>query len=104
LTLGVRSVSVKSSSGTTTTLYTVSPYAGGAAGACLTNPLVGATDPIGDQSGNDLAAGDGRPLRPQLFITDITKVPTNREGDWQYGGTGIDPRKVCGSWKAAVRT
>src|ERR1043165_9151556 len=50
LTFGVRSVSLKTISGTTTTSYPVSVYTG--VPGCITNPLVGATDPLGDQSGN----------------------------------------------------
>src|SRR4029077_15216099 len=57
------------------------------------------------QSGNDVAAGGGRPLWPALFITDLTvNAATSRAGDWQQGGTGIPPGQVCGKWKAAVRT
>ena len=59
----------------------------------------------GDLTGNDVAAGGGRPLWPSLFITDLTvNGPTSRAGDWQQGGIGIPPHRVCGMWKAAVRT
>jgi hypothetical protein len=66
---------------------------------------VGTTIATGDQSGNDVAAGGGRPLWPALFITDLTvNGQTSRAGDWQQGGTGIAPTRVCGVWKGAVRT
>src|SRR4029079_822858 len=40
-----------------------------------------------------------------LFVTDLTKFGAkSRAGDWQQGGTGIPPYRVCGVWKAAVRT
>jgi len=41
---------------------------------------------------------------PALFITDVTNNPPNPlAGDWQYGGTGIPPHFVSGTWKGAVR-
>ncbi|HWB63216.1 MAG TPA: T9SS type A sorting domain-containing protein [Chitinophagales bacterium] len=102
MTLGVRRVIVKTRSGTTTTDYPFSPSS--ATPSCISYPLVGTTIASGEQSGNDLAAGGGRPLWPALFITDITDNPGNRSGDWQQGGVGIAPSRVCGLWKAAVRT
>ena len=102
ITLGVRQVQVKTSAGTTTTNYPVSPYSG--TPGCMSNPLVGTTIMSGDQSGNDEAAGGGRPMWPALFITDLTaNGSSSRIGDWQQGGTGIAPTSICGSWKAAVR-
>ena len=44
----------------------------------------------------------GRPVFPALYITDITNDPANPyAGDWQFGGTGIPPHAVFGTWKAA---
>jgi hypothetical protein len=42
-------------------------------------------------------------LYPALFITDVTPTDSN-SGDWQYGGVGTPPSKVCGTWKSAVTT
>ena len=103
LTLGVRRVVVKTLTGTTTTDYTIASSP--ATPTCVSNPAVGTTFMTGDQSGNDVAAGGGRPLWPALFVTDLTvHGPTSRAGDWQQGGTGVSPNRVCGVWKAAVRT
>ena len=103
MTLGVRQVNVKTSAGTTTTNFTVSPYSG--TPSCLTNPLFGTTANSGDLTGNDVADGGGRPLRPVLYITDLTvNGSTSRIGDWQQGGVAYNPTSICGSWKAAVRT
>ena len=103
MTLGVRQVNVKTSAGTTTTNFTVSPYGG--TPACLTTPLFGTTANTGDLAGNDVADGGGRPLRPVLYITDLTvNGSTSRIGDWQQGGVAYNPTSICGSWKAAVRT
>ena len=103
LTLGVSRVVVKTSSGTTTTDYPVTPAPAGF--GCVSNPLVGDTISSGDQSGNDVAAGGGRPLWPALFITDLTvNGPQSRAGDWQQGGKGIPPTRVCGTWKSAIRS
>ena len=102
MTLGVRRVNIKTSSGITTTDYPVTP-------APLTPttvhyPLVGDTISSGNQSGNDVAAGGGRPLWPAIFITDLTvNGTTSRIGDWQQGGKGTPPHKVSGVWKYAVR-
>src|SRR5437867_1462753 len=103
LTLGVRRVVVKSSSGTTTTNYpfTATP----SSPATVVSPQVGATAASGDQTGNDVAVGGGRPMWPVLFITDLTLNGTSsRAGDWQQGGIGVAPQKVSGIWKGAVRT
>ena len=99
LTLGVRQINVKTSSGTTTTNYPVSPLLTNP--GSVTNPAVGASEA---QGGTDTA---GRPMFPALFITDLSVPPgsTNQlAGDWQYGGTGIPPTAVFGTWKAAVKT
>lgn len=103
MTLGVRSVVVITSSGSTTTNYPITPTP--STPGCVSNPLVGSTIASGDQSGNDVADGGGRPLWPALFITDLTlNGTTSRVGDWQQGGTAIAPHKICGVWKGAVRT
>src|SRR6185369_8285620 len=103
LTLGVRRVIVKSSGGATTTDYPVTPSP--TSPTCVDHPQVGTQIATGDQSGNDVAAGGGRPLWPALFITDLTvNGADSRIGDWQQGGTGVAPHRVCGTWKAAVRT
>jgi hypothetical protein len=100
LTLGVRQVSVKTSSKVTTiTNYAVAKLA--TAPGSATNPDVGAT---AAQGGSDTA---GRPMFPALFITDLSVGPgtTNAlAGDWQYGGTGVPPTAVFGTWKGAVKT
>jgi hypothetical protein len=44
---------------------------------------------------------------PALFITDLSVPPGNTNplaGDWQFGGTGIPPTEVFGTWKAATAT
>ncbi len=103
LTLGVRRVIVKSASGTTLKDFEVTGTPG--APACVDHPKVGTTDETGDFSGNDVAAGGGRPLWPVLYLTDLTvNGSSSHAGDWQMGGKGIAPHRVCGTWKAAVRT
>lgn len=103
LTLGVRRVIVKTNSGTTTTDYPIT--ASPSSPTCVSNPNVGDTISSGDQAGNDVADGGGRPLWPALFLTDLTvNGAPSRAGDWQQGGKGTAPSKVCGTWKAAVRT
>src|SRR6266516_2579989 len=99
LTLGVRRVIANG----TTTDY---PFtASSSTPTCASSPLVGTTIASGDQSGNDTAAGGGRPLWPALFLTDLTvNGSASRIGDWQQGGTGVAPSRVCGVWKGAVKT
>jgi hypothetical protein len=99
LTLGVRSVVVNSSSGTTTTDYSVAPLTSDPGSA--TNPATGTNMLSGDQSGLDPSL---RPMWPSMFITDITTNATSKAGDWQQGGRPQAPNVVYGSWKAAVRT
>jgi hypothetical protein len=41
---------------------------------------------------------------PAIFITDTTYGGNPLGGDWQFGGTGIKPSFVSGTWKGAVRT
>ena len=99
MTLGVRSVVVKTASGSTTTDYTVSPLP--ADPGSVTNPQTGSNMLVGAQSGLDPSL---RPMWPSLFITDVSVDPTSRIGDWQQGGTPSAPNAVYGTWKAAVRT
>jgi hypothetical protein len=101
LTLGVRQVKVKTSSGTLPpTDYPISTMVTDPDSAI--NPQVGSTIDSGDQAGTDVS---GRPMFPALFITDVTNNPPNPlAGDWQYGGTAIPPHAIFGTWKGAVRT
>jgi len=100
LTLGVRQVNTKTSGGTTTQNYPVTPMVGNPSHAV--NPQTGATI---NQGGVDFAAGDGRPIAPSLFVTDITNSPSSRAGDWQQGSNAShSPDELFGTWKAAVRT
>jgi hypothetical protein len=99
LALGVGTVVVKTAAGTTTTSYPIAALASNP-GAAL-NPAIGTTATTGDQAGTDVS---GRPMAPSLFITDITNDPTNRSGDWQWGGTAYAPGAVFGTWKSFTRT
>jgi SdrD B-like domain len=106
LTLGVRQVNVTTSSGTTTTNYSIASLSGNPGSA--TNPDVGASytpstnqTTLINEGGTDTS---GRPMTPMLFITDITNNPNDRSGDWQWGGAGYAPSQVYGTWKAAVKT
>jgi hypothetical protein len=117
LTLGVNKVSVKTTSGTTTTNCDVTPLPSDPGSA--TNPNVGLTsggNPSTTCASNDVDVS-GRPMYPALFITDVTSCApvdcaTNASanpsccygGDWQFGGTGIPPSAVFGTWKAAAKT
>lgn len=51
---------------------------------------------LGDPTCNDPS---GRPVRPSLFITDITADPNCNSGDQQNGGAAYDPVAVFGTWK-----
>lgn len=99
LTLGVRSVVIKSASGSSSTDYPVTGLA--ADPGMSTNPQTGTNVLAGDQSGLDQSL---RPMWPSLFITDVTANPADRSGDWQMGGKPIAPNAVYGTWKSAVRT
>ncbi len=99
MTLGVREVVVKSSSGNTTTDYPVTALTTDPGSS--TNPQTGTNMLVGDQSGLDSSL---RPMWPSLFITDISADPNNRSGDWQQGGKPTAPSAIFGSWKTAVRT
>jgi hypothetical protein len=107
LTLGIRQVQVKTSSGTTITPYAVTPMVNHPADQAF-NPAVGSmitcdTDP--DQADTDVSC---RPIYPALFVTDLSVPPGSTNpyaGDWQYtGGAGTKPDAVFGTWKAAVKT
>jgi hypothetical protein len=98
LTLGVRSVSVTTSSGTTTNDYPVSSLDSDP--GSVTNAQLGTSALTGDDSGLDPS---GRPMSPVLYLTDVTSDPNSRSGDWQMGGTPHAPTAVFGTWKAAVR-
>jgi uncharacterized repeat protein (TIGR01451 family) len=128
LTLGVRQVSVKTSTATTTTNYAITPLPSNPGSA--TAPSVGTTglgnneffpnttghNPQGfpnEQAGTDTATWNGtyfyldsgRPVWPALFISDITTNTSNRSGDWQQGGTlALPPTEIFGTWKGATRT
>jgi len=46
-------------------------------------------------------------MYPVLYVTDLSVYPGSSNelaGDWQFGGTGILPDAVFGTWKAAVKT
>jgi hypothetical protein len=117
MTLGVRHVVVKTSAGTTTTDYPITPLTANPPGSAA-NPSVGTTARSGEQAGTDLALYNatygfdinrlpwsGRPMWPALFITDITNNLNDRSGDWQQGGTSaVPPSNIFGTWKGAVRT
>ncbi len=98
LTLGVRRVVVKTSTGTRTTDFPFSTLATNPGGVLY--PKVGATAFDGDLAGTDTAKCTGypdlcdRPMFPALFITDTTSTPSSKAGDWQSGGTAIPPHAV----------
>ena len=56
---------------------------------------------VGDPSCSDTATVP-RPMRPALFITDITYDPNCKAGDQQAGGTAYDPIAIFGTWKSAT--
>ncbi len=99
LTLGVRSVSVQSSTGTTSHDFPVSAL--DTDPGAVRSPQTGANDLVGNEAGVDPV---GRPMWPALFVTDTTVDVNARGGDWQMGGTPWNPSAVFGTWKAAVRS
>ncbi len=106
--LGVRQVRVKVANNVYhTTDFPISTYTAPPLANGTTNPLVGSTVNSGYLSGNDLYfpndPANSRPVRPALFVTDITYNPSSHAGDWQYGGTAYSPNLIYGSWKGAVR-
>jgi hypothetical protein len=44
----------------------------------------------------------GRPLRPVLYVTDLTNDPACTAGDLQKGGHPYDPVAIFGTWKSAT--
>ena len=88
--LGCRQEIVKTSSGTTTNYFPVTPLG--------SNPGSAINPEVGDLGATDPA---GRPLTPSLYITDITADLTDKSGDWLYGGTPSAPNAVFGTWKGA---
>ena len=101
LTLGVRQTQVKTCAGITVTgVCPVSPMVNHPADH-VNNPMTGCTEA---QGGVDPS---GRPMPPEVFITDLDTFPGSSNplaGDWQFGGTGTPPDQVFGTWKAAVST
>ncbi len=53
----------------------------------------------GDPACTDTMA---RPLRPVLYVTDISDDSTCTAGDQQHGGPAYDPIAVFGTWKSAT--
>lgn len=51
----------------------------------------------GDPTGTDPS---GRPIRPALFITDITTNPADKSGDWENAGKLYEVSEIFGTWKA----
>ena len=107
-----------------TTLCAINAVGGGAQPAiiqvfyndehALTLGCATATDPVSPLSANPGAVqypqtgdpacvdGVGRPLRPVLYITDLTSDPGCTAGDRQNGGHPYDPIAVFGTWKSAT--
>jgi hypothetical protein len=71
--------------------YPVSPYPG--------TPSAAYYPQTGDPACTDTV---GRPLRPVLYVTDITANPGCTAGDEQNGGTPYYPIAIFGSWKSAT--
>ncbi|MFN2603584.1 MAG: hypothetical protein ABR582_12615 [Gemmatimonadaceae bacterium] len=61
------------------------------------------SDPVGLANAVDAA---GRPLRPGLYLTDLTVNGVNsKAGDWQMGNDNpVQPTALYGTWKAAIIT
>jgi hypothetical protein len=79
--------------GCTTSTYPVSPLPSDP--AALYYPQTG--DPA-------CVDTSGRPLRPVLYITDITADPSCTAGDQQQGGQAYNPVAIFGSWKDAMES
>ena len=88
LTLGVRQVAVKTSSGTTTTDYPVTPLATNPGSAI--DPQLGTTMLNGAQSGLDASF---RPMWPALFVTDISNDPSDARGRLADGRAAVRPER-----------
>jgi hypothetical protein len=70
------------------------------------SPLNGSPDQVHYPQLGDPACVDSfnRPLRPVLYVTDISGDPMCNAGDLQSGGTAYDPVAVYGTWKNATET
>ena len=95
MTLGVRETVINGAS----TPFPVSTL--GKSPDIVNTPATGSNLIIGQLAGVDPV---GRPMWPALFITDITNDTKAVAGDWQWGGTPVNPTYVAGTWKGAVRT
>ena len=69
--------------------------------ALSSNPQAAYYPQTGDPACVDTS---GRPLRPVLFITDITADQTCTTGDQQKGGQAYDPVAIFGTWKSATES
>ncbi len=68
------------------------------------SPLSSDPDAVNYPQTGDPACTDtvGRPLRPVLYVTDISDDSTCTAGDQQNGGTPYDPIAIFGTWKNAI--
>jgi hypothetical protein len=68
------------------------------------SPLSTDPDAVSYPQTGDPACTDtvGRPLRPVLFVTDISGDPMCMAGDQQNGGPAYNPIAVFGTWKSAT--
>src|SRR5437764_9352398 len=81
LTLGVRNVTVKDTSGTTSTDYPVSPLTTNP--GTVTSAQFGTNQLAGDESGLDKSE---RPVWADLLLTDVPANPRDTSGDVQKAG------------------
>jgi len=68
------------------------------------SPLSNDPDAVHYPQTGDPACTDAekRPLRPVLYVTDISADPSCTAGDLQKGGPAYDPIAIFGSWKSAT--
>ena len=68
------------------------------------SPLSTDPDAVHYPQTGDPACSDtmGRPLRPVLYVTDISGDSACTAGDQQKGGTAYDPIAIFGAWKSAT--
>jgi hypothetical protein len=68
------------------------------------SPLSSDPDAVNYPQTGDPACTDtlSRPLRPVLYVTDLTADPACTAGDLQSGGTPYDPIAIFGTWKYAT--
>ncbi|HEY2512009.1 MAG TPA: hypothetical protein VGI39_14175 [Polyangiaceae bacterium] len=68
------------------------------------SPLSSDPDAVNYPETGDPACTDtvGRPLRPVLYVTDISDDATCTAGDQQQGGPAYNPIAVFGTWKSAA--